>query len=101
MSMEPDVITSGAQGKLSGLQLEIELTNKVLDVQDESGYRQRFQIREQGGEGGLGVVVGGGGGWVDVYKLFTRAEGKKKSNTMSKKWSHLFSTHKETSRPLW
>ena len=37
--------------KLSGLQLEIELTNKVLDVQDESGYRPWFQIREQGGEG--------------------------------------------------
>ena len=63
------------------------------------GYRQWFQIREQGGEGGLGVV-GGGGGYVDVYKLFTRAEGKKKSNTMSKKWIHLFSTHKETSRTV-
>ena len=37
--------------KLSGLPLEIELTNKVLDVQDESGYRPWFQIREQGGEG--------------------------------------------------
>lgn len=37
--------------KLSGLQLEIELTNKVLDVQDESGCRPWFQIREQGGEG--------------------------------------------------
>lgn len=37
--------------KLSGLQLEIDLTNKVLDVQDESGYRPWFQIREQGGEG--------------------------------------------------
>ena len=37
--------------KFSGLQLEIELTNKVLDVQDESGCRPWFQIREQGGEG--------------------------------------------------
>ena len=37
--------------KLSGLQLEIDLTNKVLDVQDESGCRPWFQIREQGGEG--------------------------------------------------
>ena len=37
--------------KLSGLQLQIELTNKVLDVQDESGCRPWFQIREQGGEG--------------------------------------------------
>ena len=51
VSMEPDVITSGAQGKVVWLQLVIELTNKVLDLQDESGYRPWFQIREQGGEG--------------------------------------------------
>lgn len=49
-------------------------------------------------------VDGKGGGGGDAYKLFkmvTRAEGKKKSNKMSKKWRHLFSTHKETSRTLW
>ena len=67
--MEPDVITSGAQGKVVWLELEIELTNKVLDLQDESGYRPWFQIREQGGEGyWLGGAFarcgweGGGGG---------------------------------------
>lgn len=43
---------------------------------------------------------GGGGGRLQAVQN-TRAEGKKKSNKMSKKWRHLFSTHKETSRTLW
>lgn len=44
---------------------------------------------------------GGGGGRLQAVQMVTRAEGKKKSNKMSKKWRHLFSTHKETSRTLW
>ena len=77
--------------KLSGLQLEIELTNKVLDVQDESGYRPWFQIREQGGQGNC---VGG------AFARFGWGEGAGWALTSCSKWSHVLKGRKRATRCL-
>ena len=94
MSMEPGVITSGAQEKVVWVQLEIELTNKVnlvLDVQDESGYRPWFQIREQGGQGNC---VGG------AFARFGWGEGAGWALTSCSKWSHVLKGRKRATRCL-